>query len=164
MQQKVLVPILIVLIIVVGAGAFYGGMVYGKGQTKSSGQQRFAQMGGNFAGGAGATRRGGAGTQGGGFVNGQILSNDGKTMTVKINTGGSKIIFLSDTSEVSKMASGTPSDLTVGQNIMVTGKTNTDGSVTASTIQIRPAMPVGANGVGGPNTGSGNQPAPVPVQ
>lgn len=142
-MKKALVPFLVVLIIVVGAGAFYGGMVYGKSQSKSSAQQRFSQAGGGFGGGAaGATRRG-AGQTGGGFINGQILANDGKTMTVKINTGGSKIVFLSDTTEIGKMASGTPSDLIVGQNVMVNGKTNTDGSVTASTVQIRPNVPVG---------------------
>ncbi len=160
-MKKALVPILVVLIVVVGAGAFYGGMIYGKSQSKSAIGQRFGQMGGPGGTATGINRK--AGGQNVGFVNGEILSNDGKTMTVKINTGGSKIVFLSDATEIGKMASGTQSDLTAGQNVMVTGKTNTDGSVTASTVQIRPNVPVGAGGPGG-NGQTQAQPVPTPGQ
>ena len=159
-MKKALVPILIVLIIVVGAGAFYGGMVYGKSQSKSASGQRFGQMGGPGGTATGINRK--AGGQNVGFVNGEILSNDGKTMTVKINTGGSKIVFLSDATEIGKMASGTPSDLIVGQNVMVNGKTNTDGSVTASSVQIRPNVSVGAEVPGG-NGQVQAQPGQAPV-
>ncbi|MFA6918953.1 MAG: hypothetical protein WC244_02460 [Patescibacteria group bacterium] len=152
--KKVLVPILVVLIIVVGVGSFYGGMLYGKSQGNRLGQQRFPQMGGGAT--TGINKK--AGAQNIGFVNGEILSNDGKTMTVKINTGGSKIILLSDATEIGKMASGTASDLISGQNVMVNGKTNTDGSITASSVQIRP-VGQGLGGPAGQSPDAGNPPA-----
>jgi hypothetical protein len=156
--KKALVPILVALIVVVGAGSFYGGTMYGKSQGNRLGQQRLPQMGGGAA--AGVNKK--AGAQNIGFVNGEILSNGGKTMTVKINTGGSKIILLSDATEIGKMASGTAGDLIPGQNIMVNGKTNTDGSITASSVQIRPiGQALGGSGGQGPNAGN---PPVQPVQ
>ena len=43
---------------------------------------------------------------------------------------------------------GALSDVSVGQNIMANGKTNSDGSITAQTIQIRPAQPQGQGSQG----------------
>lgn len=158
-MRKALVPILIILIVVVGAGSFYGGMIYGRSKSGMRGQQGFGQMGGGPGGMASSTNRR-VGNQGMSFINGEILANDGKTMTVKINTGGSKIILFSDNTEIGKMASGTASDLTVGQNIMVNGKTNTDGSITASSVQIRPSVDIGG-GAPSPDSNNGQPPAPI---
>lgn len=141
---KKLIPFILVAIIV-GGGAFFGGMKYG-GSKKSVGgnfpgmnnlsaeerQQRFQQMGG--------TARNGSGQGGGGSVNGEILSKDEKSITVKIRDGGSKIVFFADTTEIGKFTSGAESDLEIGKSVSVIGKVNSDGSVTAQSIQIRPAM------------------------
>jgi hypothetical protein len=40
---------------------------------------------------------------------------------------------------VTKQASGTQDDLSVGTQVAVTGSSNSDGSMTANTVQIRPA-------------------------
>ena len=40
-----------------------------------------------------------------------------------------------------KSTTGVVSDLTTGENLMVNGTVNADGSITAQTIQIRPQIP-----------------------
>ena len=78
------------------------------------------------------------------MVSGDIISKDAMSITVKLRDGGSKIVFFSDTTEISRFASGSASDLLVGKSVMVNGKTNDDGSVTAQSIQLRPAVVDGA--------------------
>ncbi len=130
--QKIIV--IVAAIIIVGGASFYAGTIYAKGNK--SGNRNMP----GFTNGTGT--RGARGN--GNFVNGQILSIDSSSITVQIPNNGSKIILLSDSTPISKMASGTRSDLVVGETVMVTGTTNTDGSVTAQSIQIRPAMPENA--------------------
>jgi len=128
----------IVVIIVVGVGSFYCGLKYG--QSKRSFEGNF----GNWPGasnGQNAAMTGRRIGQGGGFINGDIMSQDDKSMTVKLRDGGSKIVLFSSSTEIGRFSSGTLSDLQVNDNVMVTGKTNTDGSLTAQSIQIRPTMP-----------------------
>lgn len=126
--MKKLLPIIIVAIIVV-AGTFYGGMLYGKGKS-SQGPRQFEGAGIGFQNREQVNR-------GGSFTGGEIIAIDNESVTVKIQDGGSKIIFFSDSAKITKSADGVLSDLKVGENIMVTGSANQDGSVTAQTIQIR---------------------------
>jgi len=130
------------MIIAAGAlagGAFYGGMTYGENKTtqgiSQERQQRFQQMDASATGAMGGRSGNQAGNN---FVTGEILSKDDKSITVKLRDGSSKIIFFSDTTEVDKFTSGSSSDLEVGKTVMITGKTNQDGSITAQSIQLRP--------------------------
>lgn len=132
---------LVVMGIIVLGGVFYGGMVYGKSQVPVRGNQALA---GNFAGRMGGIR----GTSGaGGFTTGQIIAKDATSITVQLTTGGpagtasgSKIIFLDSSTKVTKQANGTLADLAIGTNISVTGTPNTDGSISAQAVQIRPTV------------------------
>jgi hypothetical protein len=146
MDMKKVLPVIIGVAVIVGGGAFYGGMKYAQANAPVRGGRngQFAQFGGANGGPGGPG--GGRGFRGGngGFISGDILSNDGKTMTVKIGTGGSKIVLLGDSTEVSKYVPGATTDLQVGKTVMVVGKPNDDGSVTAQTIQLRPPMPAPA--------------------
>lgn len=126
MNKKYFV-ILGVTILIVGGGAFYGGMKYAQNKSASDRQQRFSQTAGANIGG-----------QRGGLVSGDIISKDNQSITVKMRDGSSKIVLFSNTTEVSKFVAGASTDLAVGKTVTVTGKANSDGSITAQSIQIRP--------------------------
>lgn len=135
MMNKTLLSILVVAV-VVGSGAFYGGMKYAENKAISDRQQRIQQFSGSGTG----SRNGGSGNRtAGGFTSGEILSKDDKSITIKMRDGGSKIIFFSNTTEVGKFINGTPGDFEVGKNVSVNGAANSDGSITAQSIQLRPA-------------------------
>ncbi len=118
--------------LVVGAVGFWGGMQYQKSQTP------VAQSGsGTFTRGAG---RGAGGGAGGGFTTGSIISNDGTSITIQMQSGSTKVVLVSPSTSVMKTVAGKIVDLRVGTNVSVTGTANTDGSVTAQMIQLRPAF------------------------
>jgi hypothetical protein len=148
--MKKLLPIFIVIVLVVAAGAFFAGMKYG--QNKNSAGRNFANMTSEqrqqmIQQGGGGNFRAGNGNRGSGasFASGDILSKDDKSITLKLRDGGSKVVFYSDSTEIGKFASGSFNDLTTGEAITVTGTTNSDGSITAQSIQIRPEMPIPQN-------------------
>lgn len=140
-----MIPIMIVGCLVVGGLSFFGGMKYEQKKGGATGgrqinfqnlspeerQQRFQQMGGNGA------RRVGNGQMGGGFVNGEVLSKDDKSITLKLVDGGSKILFLSSSTTIMQATPGTLNDIQVGQTISASGSTNSDGSISAQMIQLR---------------------------
>jgi len=137
-MKKILMSVLITAVLV-GGGAFYGGMKYAQSKASS----RLAQ--GNF----GSFQRNGAanigglrGNRSGGFAAGEIIAKDNNSVTIKLNNGGSKIVFYSDATEVGKFTKGAADDLQVGESVTVSGDANQDGSITAKLIQIRPAVPV----------------------
>jgi hypothetical protein len=88
---------------------------------------------------------GGANETNGGFATGQITAQDSTSITLKMRDGSTKIVFFSPSTSVGKSVSGAASDLAVGQNVMVNGTNNSDGSIAAQNIQIRPDQPAQAN-------------------
>jgi hypothetical protein len=119
--------------------ALVGGFFWGKAAVPARATR-------TFAGAASGTRAGfgGAGA-GGGFVAGQIVSNDGTSLTVQLANGNSENVFYSSSTQVIKPSPASAKDLTTGTMVMIGGTTNSDGSVTAQSIQIRNATssPVG---------------------
>jgi hypothetical protein len=155
--MKKILPLILGVAILVGGGAFYGGMKYAQAKSPRGGMRagggQFQTFTGGPGGGGPGGRAGGARGGMGGFVSGDILSNDGKTLTIKMRDGGSKIVLLGASTEVSKFVAGTPTDLEVGKTVMVVGKPNDDGSVTAQSVQLRPPM--------APPTGGQDAPKPA---
>lgn len=111
----------------------FAGMKYQQSQVRNFGQGQFNRAG-NFPAGA----RGGNNQIGRGAVVGQIISQDDKSITMKLQDGSSKIVLLSDSMTVSKTDTGSRSDLKMGANVAVFGITNSDGSVTAQNVQLNP--------------------------
>jgi hypothetical protein len=132
----------IVLLAVIAGGAFYGGMQYEKSVAMKTLTANRGAFGGNRQGGTGTDQGGqrGAGQndgrRGGGFVAGEILSKDDKSLTIKTPDGGSTIVYFTDTLSVRKAETGSLSDLATGEQVMVNGKANSDGSVAADTVSI----------------------------
>ena len=145
-NAKVIVPIILVL---VGLGAgFFGGYEYRNYRLRNSL--------GSFTGANGAqrftgTRTGtGAGARGG-AVSGSILSMDANSITVKLADGSTKIVLFSGTTTYENTVSAVQTDLKVGSQVVVIGSTNTDGSVTATSVQINPQF------------GRAMMPSPTPI-
>ncbi len=86
--------------------------------------------------------RGGAGTGKMDFTYGQITATVDKGITVKISDGTEKSIALDSNTKYSKISEATTNDLIAGKIVVVIGTANTDGSVTAQSIEIRPELPV----------------------
>lgn len=151
-----LVVIALVALLVGGGLGFFGGMRYQKSQRAPGfGQFANGQFGGRGGAGGNSTRGGSAFGRGGGVV-GDILSVDASSITVKLPDGSSKIVLLTGSTSINKAAAGSKSDLVVGTRVAAFGATNSDGSVTATNVQINPVMrgPIGASGTSG-GTSSG---------
>lgn len=135
MKKNTIVVVVIGVLMVVAA--FFGGMKYSQSQTVGQ------RGGGNYPSLQGPGRNGGGMngniTKGSNVVAGEVLSMDDKSVTLKLPAGGSKIVLLSDKTLVTKSVEGSKADIKQGITLMVNGITNTDGSVTADNIQIRPA-------------------------
>lgn len=127
MKNKIIIAIVVLVVIAV---SFYGGVKYSQGQTSKAQASRFA----------GLTQ--GQGRQGmrglGGNTNGEILSIEPTSLIIKLQNGGSKIVLFVASTTVSKMAQSSISDLKIGSQIMVSGNANSDGSVNALSIQEIP--------------------------
>lgn len=136
--------------VVIAGAFFYGGYAYAAHAAPKGMNMRFsmgangsmARSGGaasfNTAGGAGTAFRAGGMGAGGGFVTGTVLSKDDQSVTVKLQDGGSKIVFVGGSTQVMKSVAGSIADISVGANVMITGSQNQDGSVTARSVDIRP--------------------------
>ena len=148
MNKQIMVWSLVVIL--VGVGAFFGGRKSENNSLSSHGLIRGA--GGNVSGfngpgvngRAGANRPGGpVGMAGGDVTSGDVAAKDATSITLKTRDGSSKIVFVSGSTAVAKSAPGSLGDLSVGQSVMVTGKTNPDGSITAQNVQVRPTQQPG---------------------
>lgn len=128
---KVIVPIISVLI---GLGVgFFGGMEYRNYQIRNT-RGNFQRFVGGRIGSQGEVNsqafRGGA-------IDGSVISMDDKSMTVKMNDGSTKIVLLSGSTSYSNTVAAAKTDLKAGDSVAVFGTPNSDGSVTASDVQLR---------------------------
>ncbi len=126
--------ILIIIAVIVGAIGFYGGKKYQQSKNNFNisrrafqnlppeQRQQFGQRTGRI---------------GGNFITGEIIDKDEKSLTLKLLDGSSKIILFSSSTEISKTTQSSINDLEIGKNISVVGKANSDGSITAQSIQLQ---------------------------
>lgn len=140
------IMVIVLGVVIVGGGSFYGGMKYDQAQTAATRQARLQQFNngtggtGNGSGFPGGQRNNRAA---GNFAAGEVLTKDDKSITIKMRDGGSKIIFLTGSTPITKSVSGSVQDISVGSQVTVMGTANQDGSLNAESVQIRPNMPQG---------------------
>jgi hypothetical protein len=153
-----------IAVLILLAASFYGGTLYGEqraqaglpeafrvrlSQLAEGGQQPGEVQLGQFGQG-GFGRLGG---QGGDLV-GQIEDIDGNTLVVTSFDGQETRVQVTDTTLVEKYASVTAAELLPGEQVIVSGSENEDGSVTARSVQVAPA---GRFAPGGRQRGGGSQ-------
>lgn len=119
----------------VGAGAFFAGMKYQQSKQPAFSRQFAGQQGARTGQGQVQGNR-----QGLRPVNGEIISKDDKSITVKLQDGSSKIVLISDKTSINKATEATIDDLKSGEKVAVFGQENSDGSVTAQNIQLNPTF------------------------
>ncbi len=126
--------------IVVGGGSFFAGTKYqGESESPQSGNFPAMEQGEQMRPG----QNGGAGMrtgQTGGMTIGEILSKDENSITVKLPDGGSKMIFFSESTTITKSTTGSSVDLVVSESVVVNGSANADGSINAQSIQLGAGM------------------------
>jgi len=135
----------IVVVVALGGGYFWG-------------RATVVSTRAGFAGayGTSSTRRL-AGGAGGGFTTGQIASFGTNSMTLQLANGNSEVVLYASSTPVTEPTTVSPSTLTVGTNVMVGGTTNSDGSLTAQSIQVRAGNAGGGYGGGGGTGTTGGQ-------
>ena len=130
MKKKNIIIAVCIAVVVGLAGFFVGVNVGHTSQTNP---------GGTLARGQNASRTGAFTRSTGNLVAGKVLSSDANGITLQITGGGSKVVIVPSSTMVLKSVSGALTDVSVGSNVTIQGTQNTDGSITAQSIQIRPA-------------------------
>ena len=150
-MRKVLIILGAILLALAIAGAsFWGGMRYARAQTTQAAQQffqgRFGDRAGQFSAGqfppggqapeALQTRQAGRGNvpQPGEGIMGTIQAIEGTTVVLNTSDGTVRV-QTTDTTLIQKTMNVGVEDLQVDEQIMVLGRENDDGTITARSIQ-----------------------------
>ncbi|MBI2617284.1 hypothetical protein HYW55_04075 [Candidatus Gottesmanbacteria bacterium] len=123
---------------IVGVGAFFAGSKY-----QESKEPTFTRQFGMLGNGQRENRMMGSRP-----VSGEIIRQDENSITVKLQDGGSRIVLLSDKTEINKTSQVERTELKVGEKVAAFGTENPDGSITAENIQLNPVF----RGIGNDST------------
>jgi hypothetical protein len=129
-----------------GAAGFWGGVTYQKTQSPSGAgfAGRFGPPGANGANGSRNAAN---------VTTGTVIAQDASSITVKTANGGSKTVFVSGSTDVSKQEVLKVTDIKVGDQVGAFGDA-ANGGINARMLQIVP--PGGSfrfGGAGGPRGG-----------
>ncbi|OGH07544.1 MAG: hypothetical protein A2171_01480 [Candidatus Levybacteria bacterium RBG_13_35_9] len=135
MKNNLIIGVIVALILG-GVSGFLGGVQYQKSQQPQIGalNRQFGQTG------SGTFRQGQFQRNGMIPVSGEIIDADDKSITIKLEDGSSKIVLISDDTMINKASEGSKEDLKTGEMVAAFGITNSDGSVTAQSIQLNPQV------------------------
>ena len=139
MNKKMI--ILGAITLVIGMGIGYAGAYAFHLTSAQNARGTFSAASGNAFNGMRAGLSGQEGAAGNGMLSGTVAKEDSGSITLNTRDGSSHVVLVTPATTVQKSVNGTLSDVAVGATIIVTGTDNSDGSVSASSIQLRPAMP-----------------------
>lgn len=155
-KSKAIVSSIVIALVCFGLGFLSSGLIKSKIPAQGFNQSAMGggaggfgqggQMGQRAAGQAGSR----TGRMGAGLINGTLLKKDATSMTVKMRDGSSKIVLVTSSTKALKMADTTLDQFTEGSEVMINGTPNSDGSLTAQTVQVRPEMPADVTQPGQP--------------
>src|ERR1700733_254633 len=121
--------------VLVAALFFYAGVKYTESKAPVSAAGRTTAS--TSAGFAGRTGRGA--TAGSSFTTGTIVKvESGDIVITPSGATGSEVVLVGTSTPVMQTVAGSLSDLAAGQTVMVSGTSNSDGSLSATSIQLRP--------------------------
>lgn len=120
--------------VICGVVGFGGGYTVGKKTVPAGGPGQFAGM----RNGTGQNGQPRMFAKGNNLITGEVVSVDATSLTVKLRDGSSKVILMSEKTSVGKAVEGKKEDIIKGAQVMVGGESNSDGSLTATSVQIRP--------------------------
>jgi hypothetical protein len=141
-QTKKFVTIVVAVIVLVGivGGAFFGGVATGKNQSSSSTTQQFGGRTDQFPGGGNAStfNRSAAGFGMGRSTMGTVSGISGDVITLTTTNGSVEQVYSNSSTRIEEITTTTISlsDITVGENISVSGQRSQSGSVNATSIII----------------------------
>jgi len=124
--------ITIIIVILAGSICFFAGMKYQQSKQQNIARQFFSQRK--------AKQKISTGRLESQPVSGKIIATDDKSITVKLQDGSSKIVIISEKTQINKTEQATREDLKVGEKVVVFGQENSDESITAQNIQINPML------------------------
>lgn len=146
--------IFLALLILVTSLSFYAGKSYGTKSATATSATSTDITTGNFRQAGSRTRSQG---QGAGLIAGKIISKNEQNIVIQLRDGGSKIVFIGPTAEISKFVPGTAADLEVDKNVSVMGEANPDGTMNAKTVQLRSDIQLQLDRTGTPTSTNGAQ-------
>lgn len=139
-NSKLVIGGIVVLSLVAG---FFGGIYYQKNQSVSNIGMTRAGRNNAFnqdrGAGMGMNNRPGSDMRGG-VISGEISAKDEGGMTIKMADGSSKIILINNDTKYTISSEADSTKVVVGEKVAVFGESNSDGSVTASSIELNPVM------------------------
>ena len=109
-------------------------------QNGTNGQRSGRMMGGNNVANGNVAPGVGGGMMGRGAVTGEVTAKDDKSITIKMNDGSSKIVILGSNITYTESTTAKPESVSIGSKVAVFGTTTADGTTTATSVELNPAL------------------------
>ncbi len=141
-KKKALIPLIIAGFILVIFASFFAGLFFGKAKGKETNKIGASEATGRFQQDGTMMPRGAGRMQGDRPTIGEVTAISGNNISMTTqNSSESKTIGVADNTNITDNGvDATISTIKVGDTLIVTGLTNTDGSIKAQMIKINPIL------------------------